>query len=97
MTDTNSYGITPEEYEELQRKNRKQKEDAWCNEHRLNQRDYQRLQVQFDKTPDPAESSASAQHMIAMALLNELGHRPNSRGEVWVLMQRLLACGPANY
>ncbi len=86
--------LDPDEYEQLARANEAAKEEEWCSRNRLNKRDYRRLQIQFDKTPDPSESSASAEHMIAMHLLNQMGHRPNSRGEAWSLMQRLLACGP---
>ena len=89
-----NHDIDPAEYEELVRANEAATEEAWCKRYRLNKRDYQRLQIQFDKTPDPSESSASAEHMIAMHLLNQLGHRTSSRGEAWHLMQRLLACGP---
>ena len=86
--------IDPDEYEQLVRANEAAKEEEWCRQNRLNKMDYRKLQIQFDKTPDPSEASASAEHMIAMHLLNQLGHRTNSRGEAWKLMQRLLACGP---
>lgn len=63
-------------------------------ERKLTRAQWERLNDQFQRTPDPDEgSSASGEHYILNFILNQLGYHPMSRREAIKLTERLLSNG----
>ena len=60
----------------------------------LNRDEWDRLNDQFSRTPDPDEgSSASGEHYMLNFILNKLGFHPMSRREAITIAERLLSNG----
>ncbi len=63
----------------------------------LTRAQWERLNDQFQRTPDPNEgSSASGEHYILVHILNQFGFRPTSRNAAMKLAERLLSNGWKN-
>ena len=61
---------------------------------KLTREQWDRLNDQFQRTPDPNEgSSASGEHYMLNFILNQLGYYPNSRREAIKIAERLLTDG----
>jgi hypothetical protein len=64
---------------------------------KLTRAEWERLNDQFQRTPDPNEgSSASGEHYMLTYILNQLGYHPTSRREAIKLAERLLSNGWTN-
>jgi hypothetical protein len=62
--------------------------------HKLTREQWERLNDQFQRTPDPNEgSSASGEHYMLNFILNQLGYHPMSRREAIRIAERLLSDG----
>ena len=65
-----------------------------ADERKLTRAEWERLNDQFQRTPDPNEgSSASGEHYMLNFILNQLGYHPTSRREAIKLAERLLTNG----
>ena len=63
-------------------------------EHKLTREQWDQLNDQFQRTPDPDEgSSASGEHYMLNFILNKLGYHPMSRREAIKIAERLLSNG----
>jgi len=63
-------------------------------ERKLTRQQWDQLNDQFQRTPDPDEgSSASGEHYMLNFILNKLGYYPNSRREAIKIAERLLSNG----
>ncbi|MBW7919271.1 MAG: hypothetical protein H3C52_08225 [Anaerolineales bacterium] len=63
-------------------------------EKKLSRDEWERLNDQFQRTPDPDEgSSASGEHYMLNFILNQLGYHPMSRREAIKIAERLLSNG----
>ncbi|GER81133.1 MAG: hypothetical protein RBS45_06435 [Anaerolineales bacterium] len=63
-------------------------------EKKLSRDEWERLNDQFQRTPDPDEgSSASGEHYMLNFILNRLGYHPMSRREAIKIAERLLSNG----
>ena len=63
-------------------------------EDKLTREQWERLNDQFQRTPDPNEgSSASGEHYMLTFILNQLGYHPMSRREAIRIAERLLSNG----
>ena len=63
-------------------------------EKKLTREQWDQLNDQFQRTPDPNEgSSASGEHYMLNFLLNKLGYFPTSRLEAIRIAERLLSNG----
>ena len=63
-------------------------------ERKLTREQWDQLNDQFQRTPDPDEgSSASGEHYMLNFILNKLGYHPNSRREAIRIAERLLSNG----
>ena len=63
-------------------------------ERKLTREQWERLNDQFQRTPDPNEgSSASGEHYMLNFILNQLGYHPMSRREAIRIAERLLSNG----
>lgn len=63
----------------------------------LTRAQWDKLNDQFQRTPDPDEgSSASGEHYILVHILNQFGFRPTSRRAAIKLAERLLSNGWKN-
>ena len=63
-------------------------------ERKLTRAQWDRLNDQFQRTPDPDEgSSASGEHYMLNFILNKLGYHPMSRREAIKIAERLLSNG----
>jgi hypothetical protein len=63
-------------------------------ERKLTRAQWEQLNDQFQRTPDPDEgSSASGEHYMLNFILNNLGYYPNSRREAIKIAERLLSNG----
>jgi len=61
---------------------------------KLTREQWDRLNDQFQRTPDPDEgSSASGEHYMLNFILNKLGYHPMSRREAIKIAERLLSNG----
>jgi hypothetical protein len=61
---------------------------------KLTRQQWERLNDQFQRTPDPDEgSSASGERYVLNYILNQLGYNPISRREAIRLAERLLSNG----
>lgn len=61
---------------------------------KLTREEWERLNDQFQRTPDPDEgSSASGEHYMLTYILNQLGYHPMSRREAIKIAERLLSNG----
>jgi hypothetical protein len=61
---------------------------------KLTRAEWERLDTQFSRTPDPDESSsASGEHYMLTHILNQLGFHPMSRRELMEIAERLLSNG----
>ena len=70
------------------------KESANMTDRMLNRDEWDRLNDQFSRTPDPDEgSSASGEHYMLNFILNKLGFHPMSRREAITIAERLLSNG----
>ena len=66
-------------------------------EPKLTRAQWDKLNDQFQRTPDPDEgSSASGEHYILVHILNQFGFRPTSRRGAIKLAERLLSNGWKN-
>ena len=64
---------------------------------KLTRAQWEKLNDQFERTPDPNEgSSASGEHYILVHILNQLGFHPTSRNAAMKLAERLLSNGWKN-
>jgi hypothetical protein len=64
------------------------------NNRKLTREEWDRLNDQFQRTPDPDEgSSASGEHYMLNFILNQLGYHPMSRREAIKIAERLLSNG----
>jgi hypothetical protein len=63
-------------------------------ETKLSRAQWERLNDQFQRTPDPDEgSSAPGEHYMPNYILNQLGYHPTSRREAIKIAERLLSSG----
>ncbi|MEI6291699.1 MAG: hypothetical protein WCP19_14850 [Chloroflexota bacterium] len=63
-------------------------------ERKLNRDEWDRLNDQYSRTPDPDEgSSASGEHYMLAFILNKLGFHPMTRREAINIAERLLSNG----
>ncbi|HEU0296835.1 MAG TPA: hypothetical protein VFR47_29125 [Anaerolineales bacterium] len=63
-------------------------------ERKLTREQWDRLNDQFQRTPDPDEgASASGEHYMLNFILNKLGYFPMSRREAIRIAERLLTNG----
>jgi len=66
-------------------------------EPQLTREQWDKLNDQFQRTPDPDEgSSASGEHYILVHILNQFGFHPTSRRAAIKLAERLLSNGWKN-
>lgn len=63
-------------------------------ERKLTREQWDQLNDQFQRTPDPDEgASASGEHYMLNFVLNKLGYHPNSRREAIKIAERLRSNG----